>query len=155
MKKVMKMMLCGAAVLMMALLTNCSKPADKVQGTLKGYTITNTQFFQNKFNDGETVEIISTGSNLVDVKFNSEMWGTFLITGATVEKSGKFYTISGKGTAKMTHQGGTNTYDCNLSGNFINHDDAEISFEIPSVMGGTKIVFYAGNAPVEYLNYEE
>lgn len=156
MKKTKKMMIFGTVVALLAFFASCSKPAEKVQGTLKGYTLTSCQFFQNMFTNNETVEIVPTGNDLVNIKFTSEKWGAFLIKDATVTKSGKAYNISGKGTCRMAAMGGeTNSYDCNLNANFVNLKNAEITFEVPAVMGGTKIIFHAGDAPAEHLETEQ
>lgn len=124
--------------------------AEKVVGNYEGYMLAESNFFSDMFSADESIVITKKSNTTVDVVCESKVWGVFTIENAGVTGSTAPYTISGSGTCKMGMGGQMKDYDCVVSAMIYGTDADMISFEIPSVMGGTKIVFHRGTAPLGY-----
>lgn len=124
--------------------------AEKVVGNYEGYMLAESNFFSDMFSADESIVITKKSKTTVDVVCESKVWGVFTIENAGVTGSTAPYTISGSGTCKMGMGGQMKDYDCVVSAMIYGTDADMISFEIPSVMGGTKIVFHRGAAPLGY-----
>lgn len=122
-----------------------------VNGTYEGYTSTSTAYFQGMISVDESVKIVAEGDDTVSVEYKSATWGEATINAATVKREASGFKISGNGTLAMPGMNGgeTKNYDCAVSGTIsLSKDNVEITFSIPSVMGGTNIKFSLGEAPV-------
>ncbi len=123
---------------------------ENVAGTFEGYTLADSDYFSDYLTEQETLTITRKDVNVVDVKLESNSWGTIEITGAAVSGSSAPYTISGSGKCAMSMGPQVSEYDCNLSATIYGTDSDVATFNIPAVMGGTRVMFHKGNAPVEY-----
>ncbi|MBR4217522.1 MAG: calycin-like domain-containing protein, partial [Bacteroidales bacterium] len=65
--------------------------------------------------------------------------------------SGKTCSFSGSGSVEMAGMGGeAKKYDCTVSGTVDANKTANVTVNIPAVMGGSTIVFTTGTAPADY-----
>lgn len=161
MKKTTTFLIMAFAVMMLGF-ASCNKDKNKdnasvvtdlteqVVGTYEGYTLAGSNFFSDMFTPDETFVIGKNSQNTVNVTFESKAWGSFTIEGATVTGSSAPYSISGSGVCKMGMGGQYKDYDCTFSAKIYGTDNDEISFEVPSVMGGTTVTFHKGSAPLGY-----
>lgn len=122
---------------------------ENVTGTFEGYTLAQSDYFSDLLTEEETLAITRNDVNVVDVTLESNSWGTITITGVTVSGSSAPYTFSGSGKCAMSMGPQVNEYDCALSATIYGTDSDVFTFDIPAVMGGTKVVFHKGEAPVE------
>lgn len=122
---------------------------ENVACTFEGYTLAQSDYFSDYLTEEEILTITRNDVNVVDVTLESNSWGTIEIKNATVSGSSAPYTISGNGKCAMSMGPQVSEYDCNLSAIIYGTDSDVASFDIPAVMGGTKVVFYKGIAPVE------
>lgn len=128
-----------------------SAPANMVAaGDYDGYTLTSTAYFQSMLSADEEVEIAANEDGTATIEFESDMWGKVVIPAANVERNGNDLTISGNGKVTMPGMNGAaaKEYDCTVAGTINSaKDNAELTFTVPSVMGGTTIKFILGQAP--------
>lgn len=125
--------------------------AEKVVGTYEGYSLASSAYFQNNFTADEQVTVVKASDNTVNLTLESNTWGTSAIEGATVTANGSRYTLSGNGTCTMTGMGGAeHTYDCSLTADIASVADAKVTISLPTVMGGTNVVFRTGKASTGY-----
>lgn len=130
-----------------------SAPVDvtKVVGEYQGYTLTNSNYFQDYFTPNESVSITKNEDNTVKVVLTSNTWGTSTISVASVYYDGSRYTVNGNGTCVMQGMGGAErTYDCSLTADIASTADATVSVSLPAVMGGSTIVFKPGRGSTGY-----
>ena len=147
-KSFMAMLLAAAT---MTCFTACDDDdlADAVTGTFNGYSDTSAAYFSSMFADGETLVITKSSSTTVDVVMTSTTWGTFTFTDAVVTKVSGVYYIAGEGSCEMSAHGATKTYDAIFEATIDGENDVYIC-SAPSVMGGTNVKFYVGEAPIGY-----
>lgn len=150
------------AVVTLFAFTSCNKekPADKVDGAYKGYTLASSNFFSEMFDADQSLTLTKVAENTVDVNYSSSTWGTFTISGAVVEGKEAPFTLSGNGSVKMSSmQGEMKEYACSLTATVYgaNSDKNVFTFNVPGVMGGTKVVFYTDAPSLAYYvagNYD-
>jgi len=121
-----------------------------VAGTYDGYTSTSSAYFKDMITVDQKVMVTANEDGTVSISYTSDTWGEANISNITVTKTGTGYTLGGKGTLAMPSMGGgePKNYDCDFSGTISSSkDDVEMSFSVPSVMGGTVIKFILGQAP--------
>lgn len=160
-----KTILFGALVAMMPIaLTSCDPKDDdnsgntgnqvdvaKIVGEYQGYTLTNSNYFEDYFSPDESVAITKAGDKSVDVVLASNVWGTATVSGATVSANGSRFAVSGTGTCVMQGMGGgERSYDCSLSADIASTADATITVSLPAVMGGSTVVFKPGRGSTGY-----
>lgn len=130
-------------------------PANMVAaGDYDGYTLTSTAYFQSMLATDEEVEITANEDGTAAIEFESNMWGKVAIPAAKVERNGNDFTISGSGKVTMPgmNGGAAKEYDCTVAGTINSaKDNVEITFTVPSVMGGTDIKFILGQAPASLV----
>lgn len=122
--------------------------ADSVAGQYTGYTTAACAYFDGQVATDQTVAItpVVSATNQVSVIFTSDSYGTVTIPSATVAKQGNAYMLAGDGTAAMGMGGNTKEYACTFTGK-IENGAPELTFSVPTVMGGLSIVFKTGDAP--------
>lgn len=123
-----------------------------IEGTYDGYTSTTFAYISYYMTyEGESVVIEDTGDSKVNVTLTSGTWGTFTISDAAVTLSGSTYTIAeSAGTVTMTGHSSTSSYDFTMSGH-VALGNASLSVSVPSLMGGTTLIFETGDAPAAAL----
>ncbi len=127
--------------------------AENVIGSYSGYTSTTFPYISYAMAyEGETVAITTADDSSVDVTLTSTTWGTYEISGAALSLSNGVYTIAEtSGTGSMTgHSGSTSTYDVTMTGT-VEDGNVTLTVTIPTLMGGTTIVFRTGDAPAAAL----
>ncbi len=123
----------------------------KVVGEYQGYTLANSNYFQDNFTPNESVSITKNEDNTVKVVLTSNTWGASTIDVAKVTYDGSRYTVNGNGTCVMMGMGGSErTYDCSLTSDIASTADATFSVSLPALMGGTTIVFKPGRGSTGY-----
>ncbi len=152
--KTTKMILC-ALVALSTVLVGCKKEevltAKDIAGTYKGYTLTASQYFQDYFTADEQVVIEAVSEEVAKLTLTSETWGTTIVNNMNISFSGKTYSFSGSGSVEMAGMGGeAKKYDCTVSGTVDANKTANVTVNIPAVMGGSTIVFTTGTAPADY-----
>jgi len=124
--------------------------ADKVAGSYSiNYSLATAKYFSNMYTDesGNSVVLTQEGDTTVSVAFTSSTWGTFAINAGVSVENG-VYTISGEGTVEMAGMSGTkSTYEATIEGTFADGAFTSLVFTAPSVMGGTAISVFTGEAP--------
>lgn len=148
------MILC-ALVALSTVLVGCKKEevltAKDIAGTYKGYTLTASQYFQDYFTADEQVVIEAVSEEVAKLTLTSETWGTTIVNNMNISFSGKTYSFSGSGSVEMAGMGGeAKKYDCTVSGTVDANKTANVTVNIPAVMGGSTIVFTTGTAPADY-----
>lgn len=138
-------------------LSSCSEDdysdySKDVTGSYEGYTSMTSGYFSNMISLDQKVVITRFSDNTVSVNFASASTGTFTVPEVTVVKGTDSYTLSGNGITSMGHEGSAKDYDCSFSGT-ISGDSRVFVFSIPSVMGGTKVTFTAGELPEALYGY--
>ncbi len=124
--------------------------AKLVAGSYSGWTKGDCQYFQNRTQNDEKVEISSNDDGTIEVKLTSQMWGETTIQGVKVEKSNDGFTLNGSGKFTMGMNSTQTEYDCTLTGTIsADKETYSIAFNLPAVMGGLTITFAQGEAPSE------
>ncbi|MBQ9435451.1 MAG: hypothetical protein IJU33_04920 [Bacteroidales bacterium] len=152
--KTTKMILC-ALVALSTVFIGCKKEevltAKDIAGTYKGYTLTASQYFQDYFTADEQVVIEAVSEEVAKLTLTSETWGTTIVNNMNISFSGKTCSFSGSGSVEMAGMGGeAKKYDCTVSGTVDANKTANVTVNIPAVMGGSTIVFTTGTAPADY-----
>ena len=129
--------------------TTGDAPADLLlAGTYNGYSDADCDYFQDRYTDGESLNVTSNGDGTIAVHFESSLWGTFHVDRATIKKNGNIYTFTGEGIVSMGHEGNLNDYAFTMTGESnAAKDDYSIAFNVPAVMGGLTVTLLPGNAP--------
>ncbi len=129
--------------------TTGDAPADLLlAGTYNGYSDADCDYFQDRYTDGESLNVTSNGDGTIAVHFESSLWGTFHVDMATIKKNGNIYTFTGEGIVSMGHEGNLNDYAFTMTGESnAAKDDYSIAFNVPAVMGGLTVTLLPGNAP--------
>jgi len=129
--------------------------AEEIAGKYDGWTDASAAYFSGMVSDGDKVDISLNDDGTVNVTYTSSTWGTAIINNVVVEKLGSGYALSsGEGTITMSMSGKeTKEYACLFSGASIstNLEIFIFEFSAPSVMGGTTMTFYSGEAPASLL----
>ena len=152
--KTTKMILC-ALVALSTVFIGCKKEevltAKDIAGTYKGYTLTSCQYFQNNFTADEQVVIEAVSEEVAKLTLTSGTWGITTVNSMNVSFSGKTCSFSGSGSVEMAGMGGeAKKYDCTVSGTVDADKNANVTVNIPAVMGGCNVVFATGTAPADY-----
>ncbi len=111
-------------------------------GTYTGYSDVSCAYFTEYYTDDESVVISEDNT----ITYTSSTWGTCTID---IVVDGNSFTGEGSFTMKG------NEYDATVEGTITSTSDFEITFSVPSVMGGVKIVLRPGTAPVAEEEEEE
>ena len=127
-----------------------------IAGTYQGWTKVTFPYMPTGMGlDGESVRITNNSDGTVKVVYTSKgAWGTSTFNTATVTQSGDEYVLVGLGKSTIEgHKGGKPTqYDCALTGSISKDKKTyNLIFTINGVMGGTKINFSNGSAPLTLL----
>jgi len=126
-------------------------PAAKyLAGDYSGWSKFAFSYMPDGINYGDqSLTLTATSEESVTVTYNSDDLGSCEIA-ATVATSTDGYTLSGEGKFSMGMSGSAaKEYDCTLEGT-ISSDKTTyaITFTLPSVMGGSTILFQNGSVPV-------
>lgn len=124
------------------------KVADVV-GKYNGYTLAACSYFTDNLTEKEIINISDNGNGTAKVELKSFTWGAFVVSDAKLSKTDGVYSLTGKAKAEMGMGDQIGTYDFSMSSSIISLTDAEITFDVPAVMGGLKIVFKTGDAPIQ------
>ncbi len=134
-------------------MTACSDDDDKavdaaaeVAGTYDGWSNASCAYFQDQIEEDQELTITRVADGKVSVQYESESFGTYKVAAATVTESNGKYLIAGEGTTEMGMGGNVKEYACTMTGTIENHQ-GNVTFSIPSVMGGLNVVFSTGKAP--------
>ena len=96
----------------------------------------------------ETVTLTVVDTDMINVSYTNETWGTYTVDSATVTDNGDgSYTISGSGTATMAGHSSTSEYYCDLTATVTDGVLTSCEFTVESVMGGTTVTCVEGSAP--------
>lgn len=151
MKSIKTIVMAALAIVMFGF-ASCNKenkPAKKVVGTYKGYTLASSNYFSDMFTADEKGTFTLVNDNTVKIEFTSNTWGSFTFDEALVEGTAAPYKVTGNGKCQMVGMGGqTREYDCTVEANISGNGKDVITFNVPAVMGGTTVVFTQGTAPV-------
>ncbi len=116
-------------------------------GTYQGYAIASCPYFDDMVNTRQSVTITSTKTDRVNIRYQSDTWGSFTVTDAKLAGNKGNIAITGSGKSVMGMSGNTpKEYDCTVEGS-LNGSDLNLTFICPTVMGGLKIEFKQGDAP--------
>lgn len=151
MKPIFSTLLTAAALFAVTSLTSCSDDdapdygAD-VAGSYDCWASMNCNYFSNNISLDQKISVTKLTENTVSVSYTSATLGTFTIPEATVAQTSTSYVVTGAGVTEMGHAGSVNSYNCTLTANFT-ADAVTFTFDIPSVMGGTKVILTQGELP--------
>lgn len=127
--------------------------AQNIAGSYTGYSVGEFKYSTTPMTTAdEKMTLSAKDDGSLDISLVSSQWGTFTITGAAVSLNGN-YTISGKGKTVMGMDATSQKeYDCSVSGT-ISTDKKTVTliFDVPTVMGGLKVTFNLGDAPLNML----
>lgn len=129
---------------------------ESIAGTYQGWSkVTFPDMPTGMGLDGEAVQISNNSDGTVKVAYTSKgAWGTSIFNSATVTTAnGKYHLVGlGKSTIEGRKGGKATEYDCALTGE-ISKDKKifNLIFTLKDVMGGTKISFAQGRAPLTLL----
>lgn len=114
---------------------NGPKPVNLNQ---KGYIFVSSKYFQDMYyGNNATLKIYPAEENQYNVEFHDPQWGDVTFENVTLRPQ-----LAGTGTLSMNYRGEDGRYEAILSGTKMMP-----VISMPSVMGGTTITFYAGDAP--------
>jgi len=115
---------------------NGPKPVNLNQ---KGYIFVSSNYFQDMYyGNNATLKIYPAEENQYNVEFHDPQWGDVTFENVTLRPQ-----LEGTGTLSMNYRGKDGSYEAELSGTMMMP-----IIKMPTVMGGTTITFYAGDAPV-------
>lgn len=115
---------------------NSSKP---INTEYKGYIFVSSNYFHDMYyGNNATLKIYQAEENQYNVEFHDPQWGDVTFENVTLRPE-----LKGEGTLSMNYRGKDGSYDAELSGTIMMP-----IIKMPSVMGGTTITFYAGEAPL-------
>lgn len=115
---------------------NSPKP---INTEYKGYIFVSSNYFHDMYyGNNATLKIYQAEENQYNVEFHDPQWGDVTFENVTLRPE-----LKGEGTLSMNYRGKDGSYDAELSGTIMMP-----IIKMPSVMGGTTITFYAGEAPL-------
>ena len=115
---------------------NGPKPVNLNQ---KGYIFVSSNYFQDMYyGNNATLKIYPAEENQYNVEFHDPQWGDVTFENVTLRPQ-----LAGTGTLSMNSHGRDGSYEAELSGTMMMP-----IIKMPTVMSGTTITFYAGDAPV-------
>lgn len=123
-------------------------------GVYTGWTKADAAYFKNMVGtDVDQMTITANDDASFKVVFVSNTWGTATFDSVSVAKGSDAYSFVSSGSVSMASHGGeAKEYDCTLDGSVsLNKQSFTVVVDIPSVMGGTKLTFQNGAAPVEMV----
>lgn len=128
---------------------NTSTPTvTDVAGTYVGYSLTSFAYASNLLSQNDSIRVVANTDGTATVTLTSQTWGTTTIPNAAMTLAANGTRIlKGSGTAVMAgHGSGTaSEYPATLDTASISSlSDAQFSFTVPAVMGGTHINFTTG-----------
>lgn len=145
---------------LMAILTvSCSDDDDDnniiasqyLAGTYEGYTEASFKYSPTPIvNADGKATLTVVNDNTVKIVFTSLTWGTFTIDNAVIATKDGNYVLTGEGIVAMPGMHGADgkEYPSLLEGTISSDKKSfNLLFDIPSVMGGTKVKFIQGTAP--------
>lgn len=125
--------------------------SEAIQGSYNGYTVAEFKYTEVPMTTAdETVVLTANADGTCNVSFTSSQWGTFTVSNSKVTLKDDTYTIMGSGKTVMgMSEEAKKEYACDFEGS-VSKDKKTVSFlfDVPSVMGGLKITFKLGDAPV-------
>jgi len=128
--------------------------AEGVAGSYAGYTVADFKYTTIPMTTpGESVSIVANADGTCNISFESDTWGKFTISNASVSLSSTTYAIAGSGKTVMGMDAESQKeYDCTLEGT-VSNDKKAVSFvfNVPLVMGGLEITFTLGDAPANMV----
>lgn len=130
-----------------------SPEIENLSGTYKGYTVAEFKYITIPQTTANESFSISSENDKNTLLFESNQWGKFLVSDVRITKDNKSYSIEGSGSVTMgMNPTSLKDYACTVKGS-ISNDKKEVTltFSVPSVMEGLKIVFYTGDAPASML----
>ncbi|MCM1521027.1 MAG: calycin-like domain-containing protein [Muribaculaceae bacterium] len=124
-------------------------PADiVVAGTYSGWTKADCQYFKDMYAEGQKLTVTADADGTFTVKYTSDTWGEFTVSGVTATLEGNNFNLSGNGTCTMGMNGNVNNYACTFSGKVdVEKNNPAFQFDVPAVMGGLTILFKTGEMP--------
>lgn len=121
----------------------------QIAGSFTGWSTFSMAYGSYNY-DGSTLTITANADGSANVTMTSTSIGEYTVSNATVTAVGDSVKLAGSGKAKMSMggHGSANEYDCTLDAT-ISKDKSglKVSFNVPSVMGGTTIGFIKGEMP--------
>jgi len=137
--------------------TSCSggdddnNPADDLAGSFSGWTEMTYGTKSTVFDATDHVTITSNANGSATVTLKSDNFGTITIPSASVTKSGSKYTVIGPGSVTFASASGlSGDHSCTLNGTVsTSKDDFTLTYTVPSLNGGTTLVFQDGTSPIE------
>lgn len=151
MKPIFSTLLTAAALFAATSLTSCSDDdapdySAAVAGSYDCWASMSCNYFSNNISLDQKISVTKLTENTVSVSYTSTTLGTFTIPEATVAQTSTSYVVTGAGVTEMGHAGSVKSYNCTLTANFTG-DAVTFTFDIPSVMGGTKVILTQGELP--------
>lgn len=151
MKKIKNALTCLLALTVSLGFFSCSNDEEttpvvnNVAGTYTGYYEMSSKYFSGNYGINQSVTVVANADGTATVTYNNgETWAATLTSvAATATSDG--VSLNGTGKMTMTSHGSSNEYDCALAGTISNNKSScTLTFTLPSVMGGTTIVFKNG-----------
>jgi len=125
-----------------------------VAAVYNGYTVADFKYTSIPITTpGQSITVTANEDGTNNISFESDTWGKFTISNATVLLEGNNYTIKGNGKTIMAMgTASPKEYDCTAEG-IIGKDKETASFllDVPTVMGGLKLTFTLGDAPANMV----
>ncbi len=151
MKPIFSTLFTAAALLAVTSFASCSDDdapdySGDVAGSYDCWASMSSKYFSDNISLDQKISVTKLTENTVSVNYTSATLGTFTIPEATVDKTSTSYVVTGAGVTEMGHDGNVNSYNCTLTANFT-ADAVTFTFDIPSVMGGTKVILTQGELP--------
>lgn len=121
-------------------------PAAKVVPyTYEGYSKGDCAFFQDMYEDDQTLTVTAEAGDTYKVSYTSGTFGEFTVAGLKAVREGSEFKLSGAGTCLMGMNGNVSEYACTLEAEIDDdREDAEFKFSVPAVMGGLTLEFKTG-----------
>lgn len=122
-----------------------------LSGSYEGYTEASFKYSTTPLVNVDAKATLSeVNDNTVKIVVTSKTWGTFIVDNTVITTKDGNYQLIGDGKVSMPSmtEGVTNEYTCSLDGT-ISSDKKSVNllFDVPAVMGGTKIKLIQGTAP--------
>lgn len=121
-------------------------PAAKVVPyTYEGYSKADCAFFQDMYEDDQTLTVTAEAGDTYKVAYTSDTFGEYVIEGLKATRDGSEFKLSGEGTCTMGMNGNMSDYACTLEAEIDDdREDATFKFSVPAVMGGLTVEFKTG-----------
>lgn len=125
--------------------------AENAVGSYPGYTNASCAYFSGMVADNQSVTVTSSEPNKINISYESDSWGNFTISNASLSGTDGKILISGSGKSVMAHAGNeAKEYECAVEGT-LNGKNLSLTFSVPAVMGGLKIEFMQGEIPADIV----